>query len=374
MGVPLLDLGRQYSKIESSVRTRLDEVIRRQAFILGESVQSFENAIAEHVGARHAIGVASGTDALLLPLKALDLKRDDEVIAPAFTFFATAGAIHNAGGRPVFVDIEADTFNLSVSAVEAAITPRTRAIVPVHLFGQMADMNALRQLAKKHGLYVLEDAAQAIGAAQRIDGDWHKAGTIGNATAFSFFPSKNLGGFGDGGMITTNDDDLAARLRRLRVHGGLKMYHHEEVGTNSRLDALQAAILHAKLPHLDEWTAGREQNATWYDARLGELAAAGHVVTPVVRDGNRCVYNQYTIRAEQRDALRDHLATKGIGNAVYYPVPLHLQPCFAYLGMQPGSLPVTERAAAEVISIPVFPELSEAELDEVANAITEFYA
>jgi dTDP-4-amino-4,6-dideoxygalactose transaminase len=374
MTVPLLDLSRQYTTTESAIRERMDQVIGRQAFILGAAVQSFEEAVAEALGVRHAIGVASGTDALLLPLKALDLEPGDEVIAPSFTFFATAGAIHNAGGRPVFVDIEPDTFNLDVAAVEAAITDRTRAIVPVHLFGQMAEMVPLRALADRHGLFLLEDAAQSIGAAQLVDGEWRGAGDMGDAMALSFFPSKNLGGFGDGGMITTGDDELAGRLRRLRVHGGLKMYHHEEVGTNSRLDALQAAILHAKLPYLEEWSRKRAENAAWYDDRLRLLQERGAIQLPVVREHNRSVYNQYTLRAERRDELRAHLSERGVGNAVYYPVPLHLQPCFADLGLGAGDLPESERAALEVISIPVFPELTGTELDEVATAIEEFYA
>jgi dTDP-4-amino-4,6-dideoxygalactose transaminase len=374
MTVPLLDLSRQYTTTESAIRERMDQVIGRQAFILGAAVQSFEEAVAEALGVRHAIGVASGTDALLLPLKALDLEPGDEVIAPSFTFFATAGAIHNAGGRPVFVDIEPDTFNLDVAAVEAAITDRTRAIVPVHLFGQMAEMVPLRALADRHGLFLLEDAAQSIGAAQLVDGEWRGAGDMGDAMALSFFPSKNLGGFGDGGMITTGDDELAGRLRRLRVHGGLKMYHHEEVGTNSRLDALQAAILHAKLPYLEEWSRKRAENAAWYDERLRLLQERGAIQLPVVREHNRSVYNQYTLRAERRDELRAHLSERGVGNAVYYPVPLHLQPCFADLGLGAGDLPESERAALEVISIPVFPELTGTELDEVATAIEEFYA
>lgn len=374
MTVPLLDLSRQYTTTESAIRERMGEVIGRQAFILGAAVQSFEEAVTEALGVRHAIGVASGTDALLLPLKALELEPGDEVIAPSFTFFATAGAIHNAGGRPVFVDIEPDTFNLDVAAVEAAITDRTRAIVPVHLFGQMAEMVPLRALADRHGLFLLEDAAQSIGAAQRVDGEWRVAGDMGDAMALSFFPSKNLGGFGDGGMITTGDDALAGRLRRLRVHGGLKMYHHEEVGTNSRLDALQAAILHAKLPHLEDWSRNRAENAAWYDERLRPLQERGAIRLPVVREHNRSVYNQYTLRAERRDELRAHLSGRGVGNAVYYSVPLHLQPCFADLGLGPGDLPESERAALEVISIPVFPELTETELEEVATAIEEFYA
>jgi dTDP-4-amino-4,6-dideoxygalactose transaminase len=374
MAVPLLDLSRQYSAVADAVRGRMDEVISRQTFILGEAVQSFEQAVAEELGVRHAIGVASGTDALLLPLKALDLATGDEVITPAFTFFATAGAIHNAGGRPRFVDVDPATFNVSVDAVEAAITDRTRAIVPVHLFGQMADMASLRDLADRHGLFLLEDAAQAIGASQRVNGVWRNAGSVGDATAFSFFPSKNLGGFGDGGMITTDDDALAERLRRLRVHGGLKMYHHEEVGTNSRLDALQAAVLHAKLPYLEGWNRRRAEIAGWYDERLRPLAESGHLALPVVREANRSVYNQYTLRASKRDELRARLSERGVGCAVYYPVPLHLQPCFAHLGLERGSLPVSEQASGEVISIPVFPELTDYDLDEVSTAIEEFYS
>ncbi len=374
MPVPLLDLTRQYATVASDVEIRMQDVIRRQAFILGDTVQRFEEAVADLVGVRHAIGVASGTDALLLPLKALDLQPGEEVIAPAFTFFATAGAIHNVGGRPVFVDIDPDTFNLSLDAVEAAITPRTRAIVPVHVFGQMAEMAALQELADRHGLFLLEDGAQALGASQDREGSWIMAGAAGDAGAFSFFPSKNLGGFGDGGMITTDDDVLAQRLRRLRVHGGLKMYHHDEVGTNSRLDALQAAVLHAKLPHLSKWGEARASHAAWYDARFASLKERGVVSTPGIRSNNRSVYNQYTLRVQERDALRTHLKASGIGTGVYYPVPLHLQPCFAELGYQAGDLPETERAAGEVLSLPVFPELTHEERSEVAREVEAFYA
>lgn len=374
MAVPLLDLKRQFDRVEDEVRKRMEGVIQDQAFILGSTVQEFEQAVAEHVGVEHAIGVASGTDALLLSLKALALEPGDEVIAPGFTFFATAGAIHNAGGTPVFVDIDPDTFNISVEAVERALSPRTRAIVPVHLFGQMADVTPLMELAADRDLLVLEDAAQAIGASQKVNGEWKRTGQVGSAAAFSFFPSKNLGGFGDGGMVVTNDADLADRVRKLRVHGGKKMYHHQDVGTNSRLDALQAAVLHAKLPHLETWSGERAENAAWYDDRLRPLEEAGHVKRPVVRDENRCIYNQYTIRTERRDDLREHLSEREIGNAVYYPVPLHLQECFAHLGYGVGDLPVSEKASGEVVSIPVFPELTEDEREETATVIEEFYA
>lgn len=374
MSVPLLDLKRQYATIADEIRSRMDSVIEDQSFIMGPAVAEFERAVAEFLGVEHAIGVASGTDALLLPLKSLDLQPGDEVITTPFTFFATAGAIHNAAGRAVFVDVEPDTYNIDPEQVEAAITPRTRAIVPVHLFGQMADMKPLREIADRHGLLLLEDAAQAIGARQRIDGEWVVTGQLGSCAAFSFFPSKNLGGFGDGGMIVTNDAELAQRLRRLRVHGGLKMYHHDEVGTNSRLDALQAAVLHAKLPHLPAWSEARRRNAAWYDQRFADLERAGKLVRPAVREYNESIYNQYTLRVEGRDALREHLNARGIGNAVYYPLPLHLQPCFAYLGYGAGDFPESERASQQVVSIPIFPELSTAELEEVATAVEEFFA
>lgn len=374
MAVPLLDLKRQYAEIEDEIRARIEPVISAQAFVLGPVVEEFEAAVAELLSVKHAIGVASGTDALLLPLRALDLEPGDEVITTPFTFFATAGAIHNAGARPVFVDIERDTFNIDPSQVEAVITPRTRAIIPVHLFGQMADMSTLREIADGHGLFLLEDAAQAIGARQEIDGEWVTTGQVGDAAAFSFFPSKNLGGFGDGGMVVTNDDRLAERLRRLRVHGGLRTYYHEEVGTNSRLDALQAAVLHAKLPHLARWSAARRRNAAWYDERFADLERSGKVERPRVLESNESIYNQYTLRVRERDALREWLESRGVGSSIYYPLPLHLQPCFEYLGYEAGALPVSEEAAGEVISLPIFPELEVEELEEVAAALEEFHS
>ena len=373
MAVPLLDLKRQYHSIEEEIWPRIRQVVEAQSFILGQPVADLESAVSRYLGVDHSVGVASGTDALLLPLLSLDMEPGDEVITTPFTFFATAGAIHNAGGRPVFVDIEPSTFNLDVEAVEAAIGPRTRAIVPVHLFGQMADMVRLREIADENGVMLLEDAAQAIGAAQRVDGEWAATGALGDCAAFSFFPSKNLGAFGDGGMISTNDPRLADRLRRLRVHGGLKMYHHEEVGTNSRLDALQAAILLGKLPHLEEWSEARRRNASWYDRRFEAMEAAEVLRRPVLEEGRRSVFNQYTIRARDRDGLQAHLKEAGIGCAIYYPVPLHLQPCFSYLGYARGDFPESERAADEVLSLPVFGELEPRELDEVADAVEGYY-
>jgi dTDP-4-amino-4,6-dideoxygalactose transaminase len=373
VSVALLDLKRQFEQVEADVRVQIDRVLKEQSFILGPIVQEFEAAVARYAGVKHAVGLASGTDALLLALRALDLQPGDEVITTPFTFFATAGTIHNAGGRAVFVDIDPATMNLDPAAVERAVTPRTRAIVPVHLFGLMAEMQPLRETARRHGVFLLEDSAQSIGARQVVDGEWKATGQLGDATTFSFFPSKNLGGYGDGGMLVTDDDAYAERIRRLRTHGGVKMYHHDEVGFNSRLDTLQAAILLAKLPYLDRWSAARRENAAWYDARFAALEEAGVLRRPLVPEGNESVYNQYTLRVRDRDALREHLQSQGIGCAVYYPVPLHLQPCFAYLGYAAGDFPESERAAAEVISIPVYPELEAEERERVALVIEGFY-
>jgi dTDP-4-amino-4,6-dideoxygalactose transaminase len=366
MSVPLLDLGAQYETIRDEVDAALMEVVRSQRFILGPAVERLETEIAERVGSRNAIGCASGTDALLLALKALELEAGDEVILPTFTFFATAGAVWNAGLRPVFCDIDPITFNATAETIDAVRTPRARAIIPVHLFGQMADMAPIMDLAERHGLAVIEDAAQAIDSAQRMDGADRAAGSVGTAGAFSFFPSKNLGGFGDGGMITTDDDDLAERIRKLRVHGGRQMYHHEMVGTNSRLDALQAAVLSAKLPYLQRWSEARRANAAAYDQALAGLE---EVTPPVAAPGNHHVYNQYTIRAPGRDALKARLDANHIGSAIYYPLPLHLQACFQELGGRPGDHPVAERGAREVLSIPVYPELSDAQRDEVVRVL-----
>jgi dTDP-4-amino-4,6-dideoxygalactose transaminase len=338
---------------------------------MGEAVAKLEAEVARFSGTRFAIACASGTDALLLSVKALDLEPGDEVITTTFTFFATAGAIHNAGGRPVFVDIDPRTFNLDLDQVEAAITPRTRAIVPVHLFGQMAPMERLMALASARGLAVIEDAAQAIGARQRVAGKWRVAGELGTTGAFSFFPSKNLGAFGDGGMMVTQSDKLADRLARLRTHGGRKEYDHEEVGFNSRLDTLQAAILLAKLPHLPAWNAARRSRAACYNDGLAGLSG---VVAPFTDPSNEHIFHQYTIRADRRDGLQEHLKRAGIGNKVYYPKPLHLQSCFADLGFAKGSFPEAERAAAEVLSLPVYPELSDDACEAVIETIRAFYA
>ncbi len=369
--IPLLDLRAQFDDIRDDVVAAVMEVVESQRFIMGDAVSHLENAIADFCGANHAIACASGTDALLLSLQTLDLQPGDEVITTPFTFFATAGAIHNAGGTPVFVDIDPTTFNLDPVRVADAVTDRTRGIVAVHLFGQMADMDRLASIATPKGIAIIEDAAQAIGARRRVDGVWKFAGTVGLAGAFSFFPSKNLGGWGDGGMIVTDDAGRSDRLRRLRTHGGAKQYHHEEVGTNSRLDTLQAAVLLTKLGHLDRWNAARRERAARYGEQLGTIEG----VTPPVTDGsNEHVFHQYTVRADRRDELHDDLRRAGVGSAVYYPVPLHLQPCFAELGYQPGSMPESERACAEVLSLPIYPELGIEQQQRVVKVIEEFYA
>ena len=370
MNVPLLDLVAQYRAIKDEVLPALQAVIEAQQFIMGPAVAQLEAKVAELSHARHGVGCASGTDALLLPLKALNMKPGDEVITSPFTFFATAGAIHNAGGRPVFVDIDPATFNIDPAAVEAAITPRTRAIVPVHLYGQMAEMERLLLIAQRRGVKIIEDAAQAIGARRSIDGVWRMAGELGWVTGYSFFPSKNLGAWGDAGMMVTSDDATAERLRKLRLHGGAKQYHHEEVGLNSRLDTIQAAVLLAKLPHLADWSARRRAHAAYYGERLAGLSA---VRVPAIGAGNEHIFHQYTLRVERRDALQAHLKAKGIGSAIYYPIPLHRQPCFAHLGYAAGSLPRSEQAALEVLSLPIFPELTQPQLDTVVDAIREFY-
>jgi dTDP-4-amino-4,6-dideoxygalactose transaminase len=370
VNVPLLDLKAQHATIRDEIRRAVDSVIERQEFIMGREVGELEVRLAELSGAKHGIACASGTDALLLPLMTLGLQPGDEVIAPSFTFFATAGTIHNAGGAPVFVDIEPSTFNLAPAAVEAAMGPRTRAIIIVHLFGQMAAIERIQAIAAKHGVPVIEDGAQAIGASRTIAGTARMAGELGWCGTFSFFPSKNLGAYGDGGLVVTQDDRLADRLRRLRLHGGAKQYHHDEVGTNSRLDTLQAAILLAKLPHLAGWSAARRARAGRYTA-----AFANHpeVRPPVTDPANQHIFHQYTLRVSRRDELLAHLKSHGIGSAVYYPIGLHLQPCFGHLGYRPGSLPETERAMREVISLPVYPELTDQQQDEVIRVVKGFY-
>ncbi len=366
MTVPLLDLTLQYQSLKPELDAAVMRVVESQRFVLGAEVEALEAELASYMGVKHAIGCASGTDALLLPLKALDAEPGSDVIVPAFTFFATAGAVWNAGFRPVFCEVEPQTFNVTAETLDAAWTDRTVAVIPVHLFGQMAPMAEIRAWAARKGVFVLEDAAQAVGA-RSPDG---VAGTVGDAGALSFFPTKNLGGFGDGGLVTTGDDALAEKVAKLRVHGGRQMYSHEMVGTNSRLDALQAAVLRVKLPHLDAWAAGRGENAGLYDRLLSDVEG---VTVPTVATGNVHVFNQYTIRARRRNELRAYLGDRGIGSGIYYPVPLHLQACFAALGGKVGDLPVTEALCDDVLSLPIFPELGEERVIRVARAIRDFY-
>ncbi|HEX2718946.1 MAG TPA: DegT/DnrJ/EryC1/StrS family aminotransferase [Gemmatimonadaceae bacterium] len=368
MSVPLLDLKAQHATIRDEVVAAMMKVVDSQLFILGEAVQQLEADVARLSHAKHAIGCANGTDAILLAMRALDIGRGDEVITTPFTFFATAGTIHNVGATPVFVDIEPRTYNIAPDAIGAAIRSKTKAVIPVDLFGAMAPIEDVKRVAKS--LPVIEDAAQSIGARRRIDGTWTMAGQAPTIGTFSFFPSKNLGGYGDGGMIVTQDDAIAERLMRLRVHGGAKQYFHDEVGYNSRLDALQAAVLSAKLPHLARWSEKRREHARSYDSAFADVA---EITTPYVDPKNESIYNQYTIRVPRRDELQAHLKAKGIGSAIYYPLPLHLQPCFAYLGYRKGQCPESERAAGEVLSLPVFPELTQSQLDEVATAVRGFF-
>ena len=370
MNVPLLDLVAQYKTIKEEVLAAMIAVIERQGFIMGPEVIRLESEVARLSHAKHGIACASGTDALLLPLKALDLQAGDEVITTAFTFFATAGTIHNTGGTPVFVDIDPATFNISPRAIQAAISPRTRAIIVVHLFGQMAAMEEIGAIAARHGLPVIEDGAQSIGARRKIDGTWRASGELGSVGTLSFFPTKNLGAWGDAGLMVTQDDALAQRLARLRLHGGTRQYLHEEVGTNSRLDSLQAAVLLAKLPHLPAWNAARKRNAAHYTAAFG-----GHpeICPPHVDPANDHIFHQYTIQVPRRDELQAHLKSRGIGHAVYYPLALHLQPCFAHLKYRRGSLPVTEAAMDSVLSLPIYPELARDQQDAVIDAVQSFY-
>jgi dTDP-4-amino-4,6-dideoxygalactose transaminase len=374
MSVPLLDLRPQYDGIKAELNSAVARVIESQHFILGPEVDALEDEMAEFLGVRHAIGCASGTDALLLSLKALNPVAGDEAILPAFTFFATAGAAWNAGFRPVFCDIDPVTFNVTPETVEEVWSDRTRVVIAVHLFGQMAPMSELKRFVSDRGCVLLEDAAQSIGAQQVAGagpgGRSVMAGAAGDAGAFSFFPTKNLGGFGDGGLVSTSDADLAARVRKLRVHGGKQMYRHEMVGTNSRLDAIQAAVLRAKLPYLEGWTGARRVNASRYHEALDGLEG---IRLPETMEGNVHVYNQYTIRADKRDELQSHLRDREIGAGVYYPIPLHLQECFSELGGRKGQLPEVERACSEVLSLPIFPELGEKRQAEVSGAITDFY-
>ncbi len=363
-----LDLKAQFSTLREEIFSAIARVMESQHFILGAEVKSLEEEIAAMVGAEHAVGCASGTDALILSLMAAGVGPGDEVITTPFSFIATAGAIAHVGAKPVFVDVRLDTYNIDSSLIEAAMTPKTRGIIPVHLFGLPADMDAILAIARAHSLVVIEDAAQAIGA--RYEG--RIAGTMGDFGCFSFFPSKNLGGSGDGGMVVTNNEASADRLRMLRVHGSKKKYHHEILGTNSRLDALQAAILRVKLPHLSKWAAGRQNRADRYRSEFADRNLPS-LVTPADPGARfQHVYNQFTIHHPHRDGLREYLKENGVPTEIYYPLCLHLQPAFAYLGHGSGDFPVAEKLSAEALSLPVYPELTDGHQDRVVDSITAF--
>ena len=364
-----LDLKAQFSSIRDEVLDAVTRVLDSQHFILGPEVQALESEIAEYVGAKFAVGCASGSDALLLALMALEVGPDDEVITTPFTFGATAGSIARLGARPVFVDIDPDTFNIDEKQIEKAITPRTRAIMPVHLFGLPAQMDAILGLARDRGLAVIEDAAQAIGALWKGQG----IGSLGTFGCFSFFPSKNLGGAGDGGMVTTNDPDLAQRLKTLRVHGTKKKYYYELLGMNSRLDAIQAAVLRVKLRHLGDWAEGRRRNAKRYEVLFQEYRLEQVVTLPSAPETSFHVYNQYSIAVKRRDELQRHLREWNIPTEIYYPSSLHLQPAFANLGYRPGDFPNAESACGQVLALPIYPEIREEQQRAVVAAIAEFY-
>jgi dTDP-4-amino-4,6-dideoxygalactose transaminase len=368
MKVPLLDLKAQYSTIRSEIREAIERVIESQHFILGPEVEGLEREIADFCSVRFAIGVSSGTDALVAALMAIGTKPGDEVITTAYSFFATAGVIARLGARPVFVDIDPKTFNLDSTGIDQKITSRTKAIMPVHLFGQCATMNPIMEIAKGKDIHVIEDAAQAIGAR---DNKGRQAGTIGNIGCFSFFPSKNLGAFGDGGMVITNDDQLAETVQTIRVHGAKPKYHHGLVGGNFRLDALQAAILRVKLKHLTRWSEMRRNNASRYRSLFAEMEPSKYLSAPDDSAGH--IYNQFVARFPDRDDLQRFLREKGVETEVYYPVPLHLQDCFSDLDYQSGDFPNAETAASDSLALPVYPELTEEQQHYVVEQIREFY-
>jgi len=368
MQVPLLDLKAQYATIKEEVEAAIAEVMASQHFILGPKVTACEAAIAKYSACAHAIGVSSGSDALLVCLMAENIGAGDEVITTPYTFFATAGAIARVGATAIFVDIDPSTYNLNPSQIASKITSRTRAIIPVHLYGQMADMDPVMKMASQHQLVVIEDAAQAIGAEYK----GRRAGSIGHYGCFSFFPSKNLGAAGDGGMVVTRDAERAEKVRVLRSHGSKPKYHHRLVGGNFRLDAIQAAVVSAKLPYLDGWTAGRQRNAKLYNQLFAEAGLANSVVGLPAIVTDRHIFNQYVIRVSRRNELQSYLQGKCIGTEVYYPVPMHLQECFSYLGHKPGSFPESEQAANETLALPIQPELTEAQLRYVVECVRDF--
>jgi dTDP-4-amino-4,6-dideoxygalactose transaminase len=371
MKVPLLDLTEQNSQLRPEIEAALGRVLDTNGFILGAEVKALEDELAAYCGTKYAIGCASGSDALLLALMALDVKAGDEVITTPYSFFATVSAITRLGAVPVFVDIDPATYNLDVAQVEAKITPRTKAIQPVHLYGQCVDMAALREAASKHGIPLVEDAAQAIGAEE----NGIRAGAMSEIGCFSFYPSKNLGGMGDGGFMTTNDDELAEKLFALRVHGSKERYYHKWVGLNSRLDGFQGAVLRVKLPHLDSWSDRRKANADLYRELFTDAGLTEQISLPFERENVRHIYNQYVVRIPgRRDELRAFLTEAGVGTDIYYPVPLHLQECFEYVGYRTGDMPESEKAAAETLALPIYPELRRDQQEYVVEQFAKFFS
>ncbi|ANB61661.1 DegT/DnrJ/EryC1/StrS family aminotransferase [Anoxybacteroides amylolyticum] len=368
MKVPMLDLSEQYQRLRTEMLTVLDEVMSSSRFILGDHVKKLENDVAAYSNVKHGIGCGNGSDAIHIALQAIGVGPGDEVITTPFTFFATGGAIVRAGAKPVFVDIDPVTFNIDPAKIEEAITEKTKAILPVHLYGQMADMDPIVEIANKRGLFIIEDAAQAIGAKYK----GKNVGELGTAATYSFFPTKNLGAYGDGGMIVTNDEEIAEKCRVIRVHGSKPKYYHHVLGYNSRLDEMQAAILNVKFPHLNEWSELRRERAATYTHLLKEMLG-DVVVTPVEVDGHYHVFHQYTIRVPKRDELQAFLKENGVSTMVYYPLPLHLQPVFQELGYKEGDLPEAEKAAKEAVSLPMFPELKVEQQQYVVEKIVEFY-
>jgi dTDP-4-amino-4,6-dideoxygalactose transaminase len=367
MGVPLLDLQGQYQPLREELLAALTRVCDSQRFIGGPEVEAFEREVAAYLGVSHAVGLSSGTDAILVALMAIGLRPGDEVIVPTFSFFATAGCVTRAGGVPRLVDIDPTTYNMDPAAAAAAVTSRTKAIVPVHLYGQCADMDPILELADRCGLTVIEDAAQAIGSTYK----GRHAGSMGRAGCFSFFPSKNLGAFGDAGLLTTNDEALAREVRLLRNHGAEPKYYHQRIGGNFRLDALQAAVLRVKLPHLDRWSAMRVANASRYDELFKQSSVADRITLPARAADRNHIFNQYVIRVPKRDAVRARLESRGIGTEIYYPVPFHLQECFAPLGYRQGDFPIAEAAAAQTMALPIYGELTESQQQDVVAAVSE---
>ncbi len=374
--VPFFDLSVQFKSIETEIRAALDEVFQSQQFIMGSKVQALEKTIAQYCETRYAVGVASGSDALLLSLMALGIGAGDEVLIPPFTFFATAGSVSRLGATPVFVDIERETYNLDSSKIEEKITSKTRAIIPVHLFGQCADMNPLLKIARERKLFVIEDAAQALGAEYKPDGGarGRRAGQMGDLGCFSFYPTKNLGAFGDAGMVVTDNPDLAEKVSLLRVHGSKPKYYHNKIGINSRLDTIQAAVLLVKFKYLEKWTTERQKKAECYRKLFQHLLSSiKGFKLPATRYQNRHIFHQYVIRVPDRDRLREFLVENGIGTDIYYPVPLHLQECYSFLKYREGDLPNSEEASREVLALPIYPELSEDQQKAVVDCIEAFY-